>query len=175
MTAVVDGSLGFTSPSGAIYNGLQTATAVASTSGTSIDFTNIPSWVKRITIMLNAVSTNSGSNYMIQLGTPSIATSGYTSLMTTAQGTTVGIGTYTNGFNYTNPSGSGASMFGHCVITNISGNNWVFSSNVGDYSGPRAFWTQGSIGLSGALTVVRFTTNNGTDTFDAGTVNIIYE
>jgi len=32
---------------------ITSGTAVASTSGTSIDFTGIPSWVKRITVMFN--------------------------------------------------------------------------------------------------------------------------
>ena len=47
---------------------LVSGTAVASTSGTSIDFTSIPSWVKRITLMLAGVSTNGTSDPLIQLG-----------------------------------------------------------------------------------------------------------
>jgi hypothetical protein len=33
----------------------------------------------------------------------------------------------------------------------------------------------GHVSLSGALDRIRLTTVNGTDTFDAGSVNIIYE
>ncbi len=39
------------------------ATAQNSTSGTSIDFTGIPGWTKKITVMLNAVS-QSGTSPM---------------------------------------------------------------------------------------------------------------
>ena len=49
---------------GAITSG----TAVASTSGTSIDFTGIPSWVKRITLMLDGVSWNASVSPLIQIG-----------------------------------------------------------------------------------------------------------
>ena len=49
-----------------INSAITAGTAVASTSGTSIDFTGIPSWVKRITVMFNGVSTNGTSNIQIQ-------------------------------------------------------------------------------------------------------------
>ena len=52
-------------PSGSIITSM---TAQASTSGTSIDFTSIPSWVKRITVMFNGVSTNGSNNLLIQIG-----------------------------------------------------------------------------------------------------------
>jgi len=69
-TLVATGSLttssNLTTGTGAIYNGIQSSTSVSTTSGTAIDFTNIPSWVKRITIMFNVVTTNSG--LYVQLG-----------------------------------------------------------------------------------------------------------
>jgi hypothetical protein len=61
---------------GAITSG----TAVASTSGTSIDFTGIPSWVKRITVMFSSVSLSGASSYLVQIGTSGgIQNTGYTS------------------------------------------------------------------------------------------------
>ena len=56
---------------------MQLMTAQNSTSGTSIDFTGIPSWVKKITVMFNGVSTNGASNLRIQLGSTTMQTSGY--------------------------------------------------------------------------------------------------
>ena len=54
-------------------------TSVASTSGTSIDFTSIPSWVKRITVMFDGVSTNGTSNLQVQIGdSGGIENTGYT-------------------------------------------------------------------------------------------------
>ena len=43
-------------------------TAVASTSGTSIDFTGIPAWVERITVMFSGVSGSGTSNFLLQIG-----------------------------------------------------------------------------------------------------------
>jgi len=57
---------------------ITSGTAVASTSGTSIDFTSIPSWVKSITVMFSAVSTSGTSDVIVRLGTGgSPETSGY--------------------------------------------------------------------------------------------------
>ena len=54
---------------GTVQGIISRGTTVASTSGTSIDFTGIPSFVKRITVMLNQVSLSGTSNVCIQLGT----------------------------------------------------------------------------------------------------------
>ena len=44
------------------------STAVTLTTQTSVDFTSIPSWVKRVTVMLSGVSTNGTSYVQVQLG-----------------------------------------------------------------------------------------------------------
>ena len=77
-------SISGSSPSFSSYQGgtITSGTAVASTSGTSIDFTSIPSWVKRITVMFNGVSTNGTSQVQIQLGAGSVTTTGYLSYAT---------------------------------------------------------------------------------------------
>ena len=175
MAMTLNGTTGVTFPSGAVGNSALTrGTAVASTSGTSIDFTNIPSWVNRITLSLNAVSTNSNSNYVVQLGTPTIVTSGYTGTLTTLITNVILNTSLTNGWNFTNPVGASSVFYGQCVLTYVSANSWVYSSSTADQSG-RVTMCQGGLTLGSALTVVRLTTNNGTDTFDAGTVNILYE
>jgi len=147
-------------------------TAVASTSGTSIDFTSIPSWVKRVTVMFNGVSTNGSSQGLIQLGSGSFATSGYTS-----QWVLIGIGTLNGTVSTGLPwfhSSAGEAKTGHLVITNVSGNAWVCSGVLRVDTGYMS--TQaGNITLSGTLDRVRITTVNGTDTFDAGSINILYE
>ena len=73
MTIAADGTI-----TGTVGNlQLISGTAVASTSGTSIDFTGIPSWVKRVTVMFSGVSTNGASLPQIQIGAGSVQTSGY--------------------------------------------------------------------------------------------------
>jgi len=148
-------------------------TAVASTSGTSIDFTGIPSWVKRITVMFQGLSTNGTSNPLVQLGAGSVTTSGYLAA-TTSMDTGVATSNYTTGFGLRS-AGAVNVMHGSIVLTNITGNSWTASGNIA-FSNAAAFMSiGGSIALSGTLDRVRITTVNGTDTFDAGTINILYE
>jgi hypothetical protein len=153
---------------------ITSGTAVASTSGTSIDFTSIPSWVKRITIVFNGVSTNGSSMSLIQLGTgtTTYTTSGYVS---TSVGAAAGPGTasYTTGFGIRNDDASYV-LSGHMVITNISGNIWISSHTTRISTGVCPLGS-GSVTLGATLTAVRITSVNGTDTFDAGSINILYE
>lgn len=152
------------------------ATAQASTSGTSIDFTSIPSWVKRITVMLSGVSTNGTSFYRIQLGAGgSPTTSGYLVTSSSFGNGSLAASNSSGGFDiYTNVAAYATT--GRAVFENISGNTWV-GTFVGNYSNTvvATMLTAGSVSLSGTLNMVRVTTVNGTDAFDAGTVNISYE
>jgi hypothetical protein len=153
------------------------ATAQNTTSGTSIDFTGIPSWVKRVTVMLNGVSTNGVSPVIVQCGAGSVTTSGYIAYVYAAQGSTGVTLSFTTGFAMDPESTAVFLRYGHVTLTNITGNNWVAGiiggcSNATNF---RAIAGGGSVGLSGTLDRLRLTTVNGTDTFDAGSINILYE
>lgn len=151
---------------------ITSGTAVASTSGTSIDFTGIPSWVKQITVVLNAVSTNGSSLPLIQLGTSAgVTATGYTSLADSSYGAGA---IQTAGFGIERVGGAATSRIGTGVLTNISGNNWVFSYN-GVQAGSAIAFGSGAVSLAAVLDRVRITTVGGTDTFDAGSINILYE
>jgi hypothetical protein len=146
---------------------LTLATAQATTSGTSIDFTGIPSWAKRITVMLSGVSTNGTTSILIQLGTASgIEATSYLGAYATTN--------YSTGFLIVSSSASNV-FHGHSIITNISSNTWVQHSVIGLSSSGASLTGGGTKALSGTLDRVRLTTVNGTDTFDAGEVNIMYE
>lgn len=151
------------------------ATAQNTTSGTSIDFTSIPSWVKRITVMFNGVSTSGVSPKQVQLGTSGgFLTSGY---LGSASGISTGVSTInaSSGLLVENATSNAEATHGTITITNFSGNLWV-SSSVRGQSGVAACAVAGcSATLSGPLDRLRLTTVNGTDTFDAGSVNILYE
>lgn len=149
---------------------LTSGTAVASTSGTSIDFTGIPSWVKRVTVLFNGVSTNGTSSWLVQLGAGSVTTSGYSSGSSSGS-TTVNTTTSTAGFIIRVGAATDV-VNGQMVIANISSNTWVSNHAMGG----NAFWVGGgNIALGGALDRIRITTVGGTDTFDAGSINILYE
>jgi hypothetical protein len=150
------------------------ATAQNTTSGTSIDFTGIPSWVKRITVMLNSISTNGSSLFLIQIGAGSVEVTGYVSGASSRSAET----TSTAGF-VLNTAGVAAMGFtGQNVITLIGSNLYVSSGILpragtgGDGFGNTSAGTKTT---SGTLDRLRITTVGGTDTFDAGSVNILYE
>jgi hypothetical protein len=153
---------------------LTLATSQATTSGTSIDFTGIPSWVKRITMMFSGVSTGGTSNPLIQLGdSGGIEISGYLGASTT--GGNNNAANYTAGFGI-NGSNAGNVMHGILTICKFdSGNNWIATGFIALSSDAFSFSFGGSKTLSATLDRIRLTTVNGTDTFDAGSVNIMYE
>ena len=185
MPITLDGTSGLTSPAGTFSGAVQASgvatnlyplvsgTAVASTSGTSIDFTGIPSWVKRITIMFSGVSTNGASNPLVQVGAGSVTTSGY--LAGSAESASSRTA-YATGFGMNSASAANL-MYEQMVLTNVSGNVWL-STHVGNFAQAGVYYSLsggGNVTLSGTLDRVRITTVNGTDTFDAGTINILYE
>jgi len=153
---------------------LVSGTAVASTSGTSIDFTGIPSWAKRITVMLNGVSTTGTSNILVQIGSGSFTTSGYTGYSYLASTVRSAMST---GFLLVPTIAANSSINGSVILNLITGNVWVETGVVLDSSPSVLSSTQssGNLTLGGALDRIRITTVNGTDTFDAGSINIMYE
>ena len=173
MTTIIDGSASVTINSGAIL-GITSGTAVASTSGTSIDFTGIPSWVKRLTVIYSGLSTSGTSSLLIQIGpTGAVETSGYlsTSGITTSTGvapvsSTAGFIIYQDNASYTTQ--------GIATIINITSNTWVYSQT-GRITSSNTTLAGGDKTVASTLARVRLTTVNGTDTFDAGSVNILYE
>jgi hypothetical protein len=173
----VAGTNTLTLQAGTATNSMNTlATAVASTSGTSIDFTSIPSWVKKITVMFSGFSTNGSSNYLVQIGSGSVTSSGYIGA-TTVSSTGVTSTNSTAGFIIGN--GAAAASFvvsGNLMITLLGSNTWTANGSFGGSDAARTITSGGSSpALGGALDRVRITTVNGTDTFDAGSVNILYE
>jgi len=155
---------------------ITSGTAVASTSGTSIDFTSIPSWVKRITVMFSGVSASGISSFLIQLGSGSITSTGYASgAANIYNGGSPQTVTSTSGFILTNASAASELSSGTVVFNLITGNTWVSTGNLQETTGARTRTSGGNVALSGALDRLRITTSNGTDTYDAGTINIIYE
>jgi hypothetical protein len=170
MALTLNGNTGVLDNSGAFIAG----TAVASTSGTSIDFTSIPSWVKRVTVMYDGVSTNGTGEPQIQLGTSGgIQTTGYTGSYGFF-GASQAASTSSTGFILFLDGAASYTYTGTAVFTLIGSNVWTMTAVTGmniNYVGVCA----GSKSLGGTLDRVRITTNTGTDVFDAGSINILYE
>jgi hypothetical protein len=154
------------------------ATAQASTSGTAITFGSIPSWANQITMMLNGVSGSGTSELLVQLGTASgFTTSGYNSNADSC--TATASENSTAGFLLENTNNASYLHSGLVEMMRIDGNAWVYTSALKrSYSGGTTVINSYGAGdgtLASVLTQVRLTTVGGTDTFDAGTVNIVYE
>jgi hypothetical protein len=178
--------LALTSPTmtGAVVSNMASSvitsgTAVASTSGTSIDFTSIPSWVKRITVMFNSVSLSGTAMIRVQLGvsgTPEttgyLSSSGALAATNTVvfQSSTAGIDMYGADVLYR--------INGSLIFTTMGSNLWTFMGNTTNTPATSTGFVQttaGSKTLAGTLNMIRITTSNGTDTFDNGSINILYE
>ena len=154
---------------------LVSGTAV-SASGTAIDFTGIPSWVRRITVMFNGVSTTGTSPYLIQIGAGSITNTGYQSAGSSlTNGAFVGTLTSTIGFVCSTANTAAGTVQGAYRITLLNANTWVAEGVVFNTGGNNNNVMSGGVTLSGTLDRVRITTVTGADSFDNGTINILYE
>jgi len=149
----------------------------------AIGFTSIPSWVKRITMLVNEASSSGSSGFLVQIGSGSYLATGYNSGLgvtipsngTTVTGTTGG----TTAYNVTGGITAAMTVSAIVSLNNITGNVWSFYSsatrnNAGASNGMQIFQYP-PLTLSNALDRIQILTANGTDTFDAGSVNIFYE
>ena len=152
-------------------------TAVTASS-TSVNFTDIPSWVKRITVMFSGVSTNGTSILLIQLGdSGGVETTGYS-------GSTQYAASYVAFSSYagipidtasTVAAGTARSGVLTLSLLDTTTNTWAINGGFAIGTAAALILPAGIKATSATLDRVRITTVNGTDTFDAGTINILYE
>ena len=152
--------------------GITIGTSAATTSGAAVGFTGIPSTVKRITLLFNVVSTTGTNNLLVQIGSGSYTTTGYVS---TAFYATTGPNTQsvTNGFLVRVDNASN-NIAGAMVLTSFGSNLWVETWMGGGTSNNQVYSGGGLVTLSGVLDRIQLITTGG-DSFDAGSINIVYE
>ena len=158
------------------YPAITSGTQQATTSGTSIDFTGIPSGVKRVTVMLNVVSSNNTTNYLIQIGdSGGIEDTGYSSGV--ASSDTTSYSSSTAGFRINNAIDANSTFSGQIILSlmNSSTNTWAASCILNDLFNSKIAYSAGVKSLSAVLDRVRLTTIGAAGTFDAGSINILYE
>jgi len=144
------------------------------TTNTFIEFTGIPVWAKRITVMFSGVSTNLTSNMLLQLGAGAVASSGYTSQAVQTVGT-ANNATSASGLILTGALSASALYSGCIQVVTLGSSVWASSGALGSGAAGNINYSCGTVTLSGTLDRIRITTVNGTDTFDAGSINILYE
>jgi len=156
---------------------IQSGSSITLTNQTAPDFTSIPSWVKRITLMFQNVSASSTGVPLIQLGTGSTTytTSGYVCTSTRLQDSTaVSVGSSTSGFQIQSAAAA-TTLSGSMVITNLTSNVWTVQGALSNTTTTNyVFITAGHVSLGVALTAVRLYID-GTQFFDGGSINILYE
>ncbi len=152
-------------------------TPVATTSGTAIDFTGIPAWVKRITVMFQGVSINASSAAMIRLGdSGGIETTGYVAYGAVVGGAATASAIASSGFILGNTTLASYEYSGSVTFSLLSSatNTWVVAGLLGSPT-QRVNLISGHKSLSATLDRVRITTSGGSATFDLGNINISYE
>jgi hypothetical protein len=153
-----------------------TSGTAVTASGTSVNFTGIPSTAKRITVMFSGVSTNGTSIPQIQIGDAGgVEATGYSGNVIVVTSTTQPDSANSTGVKLYVSMAAAATFSGQCQLNNVTGNIWVFSGSIVRSDSSGIGFSSGSKTLSDTLTQIRITTVNGTDTFDAGTINILYE
>jgi hypothetical protein len=171
-----DGSV-WSSTQKIVQASVQTPSAVA-----SVSFTSIPSWVKRITILMNGLSTSGTSDLSVRIGSGSFVSTGYVGSTAYVSQSSVAAGGAgaTTAFTVGGYSVNTCTISGVVTLYNITGNIWNYVSTVTRNGGTTAQnGVQTSVyvplSLSGVLDRVQLLAVNTTDTFDAGSVNILYE
>lgn len=151
----------------------------ATTSGSAVDFTGIPSWARRVTLIFRGVSTSGTSEVIVQMGTSAgMQASGYTGgYVAPLPASSNAGGTHSIGFALTANTGAVDSRSGALVLVSPDGLVWV-ASGLGSAQvsgGANASFSSGLIQLTGSLDRLRLRAVNGTDVFDAGSVSLLIE
>ena len=154
-----------------------TAQTAPFSTNTRADFTGIPSWVKRVTVMLYGVGTSGTAALQIQLSDSGLVSSGYIGYAVRFGVSNTYTSAFSSAFVLSDAITNTDVFYGAYVLTLVDGNRWVIS---GGKTSTRttniSSQINGVVPLSSALTAVRVTTTNGTDTFDTGSIiNILYE
>lgn len=151
-----------------------TSPSAVAGSGATIDFTDIPSWARRITVTGQGVSTNGTNRILLRIGDGAIIATGYLGALSTMTATVATVA-FTNSCGLTDTIAATSVYRFKCDIFNTSGNIWVFSGS-GAFSDVAATTNFASeLTLSGKLDRVRVLIAGGVDNFDAGSFNIAWE
>jgi hypothetical protein len=157
---------------------IQVGATVATTSGTSIDVTGIPSWAKRVTLMLDGVSLSAAATFIVQLGdSGGIEATGYNGAASIISGS-VSSALHNTGFDTGYASSGTPILHGKLVfeLQSYAASTWVCTGILGNSNAASTSLISGAKALSaGPLTQLRMTTTAGTATFDAGTISVSYE
>ncbi len=153
---------------------IKTEQDTATTSGTAIGFTGIPSGTQRITMMLGGVGLSGTDNLIVQIGdSGGYETSGYLSASNTNVDTVANSSVAsTSGFIIQTDS---ANISAVVTLVRKDAPNFTWQAiHQGRISGTVTLDGMGFKDLSAELDRIQIT-RTGSDTFDAGDINILHE
>jgi hypothetical protein len=174
MSILIDGTAGITYPTTQLYAGsIASGTVVTPSTGTSITFAGIPTWTKRITVMLSNLGTGvTSSAAILQLGSTTIQATGYVTVVSQLNNAaTTGPTTY---FPLATGTAANQGLSGHVILNYLTANIWTatwtfFASAGSGYVGA------GAVTMTGVVDRLQIGTVVGTANFSTGSVNILYE
>lgn len=162
-----------TGATGALYPLIRPG-ASQTASGSAVNFTSIPSWVNRITVQINGLSYAAAGQGVLRIGSSAtLVTTGYTSNVVVSNSTSVSTSAQTDGFGNINTTAAATTINGVYILTSMGSNTWNFRSQIFRTTDNSGVTGNGFIALAGALDVLSLVAT--TSTFDAGTINILYE
>jgi len=152
-------------------------TSVAPSGTAAASFTSLPSWVKRVTVQFSALtSATINATMVVQLGTgatPTYTTSGYVGTIgQTFNGTASGATAFSSGFTINAGFAANSPLYGTVTLTNLTGNSWIGTVNLGRTGTLMSGTGGGLIALGATLTAVQILSSAN---YNGGTVNILYE
>lgn len=171
-----------TSPTitGAVMNTMASSVLTSKTaqaaSGATVSFTGIPSWAKRITVLLSGVVTVSTGLPAIRAGAGSYEATGYSSTNNAIGATSVTSSlSATTSWDLQNSGGSAQVYSGQLVITRLEGYLYTIAGQIMYGTNGSAALTTGYKTFSGDISQLQLRMSTGADTFNGGTINIMYE
>ena len=160
-----------------ITSRITTSATVATTSGTSIDVTGIPTWAKLVRVVLDGVSGSGTSSMALQLGTASgVESSGYVGTVIWVTVNVNATATPAASFQLVYGQAATDNHYGWVELLNLGGGKWEMKSSLArTASSIGVHFSGGGKTVSGSLDRIRLTTVGGTDTFDAGSLTVTWE
>jgi hypothetical protein len=153
-------------------------TAQSPTSGTTVDFTGVPSWARRIVVIFSAVTlpgTSGSMSMQLGAGTTPETTDYFGCTSYVASGDRGAAAWTSDALLGTGNGADGISFSGVVTLTKFdtSSNSWGIQGGLGDHTGIPIVWSPaGRKDVSGVLGIVRILVSSS---FSSGSINILYE
>jgi hypothetical protein len=151
-------------------------TSQASTTGTTVDFLGIPTWARKITLVMHAVSSDSTGHLLVQIGSGSTPeTTGYNNAISFAITSAGAVNTTASTAGFPIRSAAATQAFTGALTIYGTGNNyWTAMGNFASSVGTVATSTcTGTIDTFTNVGILRVTLSTGN--FDGGVMTVLYE